>query len=66
MIKQIKINCTAANSVYNQLLGGGLRAVSLWVTLMYLIQNPFGDANDHTRGRCAQFLKIEAMPNQIT
>ena len=32
----LKIKMPAPNSVYNQLLGSGLRTVSLWGTLVYL------------------------------
>ena len=32
----LKIKMPAPNSVYNQLLGSGLRTVSHWVSLVYL------------------------------
>jgi hypothetical protein len=42
--------------MYNQLFGIRMRFVSLWVALVFLIQNHLGHATAHTGGHCAKVL----------
>jgi hypothetical protein len=51
--------------VYNQLLGIKLRILSLCWAWCISIQNHFGSATDHTRGRWKQALKNDSKTRYI-